>query len=322
MTEEPIRPNLDPLNFRDFLAAVGLTRLVTDLTPGSTAWRLKSGELAFEIHGVHVDDFAQTIVGWMKTNCQAFDNTGLQNVSDVDPAKWRALADVDNELQSSYWAAVGSDGVPHSKAGKADWSRLAASPLEFAHGGGQTHWLENMALFLGLGGEASQGSELSELDFLRVLQGRASASRGSLDPEQESNPPSNMRRRVWKTCRWDAAMERDHATEAIEPAKNRLTQDQTVNALATIGFTSFASGPEKNTLSTPLVVNLRTSGGTALIWPLWTTSLRLPALEAALAIGRRAWRRWPTVQGRRYYAGKLPVFPRGVLEMPALVGPS
>ena len=41
-------------------------------------------------------------------------------------------------------------------------------------------------------------------------------------------------------CRWDPGCERDHAYRAKAPTDDRMTQDQTINALAVIGLAKAA----------------------------------------------------------------------------------
>ena len=118
------------------------------------------------------------------------------------------------------------------------------------------------------------------------------------------NRDENMGGRI---CRWDPACERSHAYRAKAPTKDAMSQDQTINALAAIGFASCPSAPTARGLATPLVY-----GRSTIRWPLWTDKIRLADLEAAICCG---WV-WPTMELRRWLSGKLFCFSRGELREP------
>ena len=110
-------------------------------------------------------------------------------------------------------------------------------------------------------------------------------------------------------CRWDHACERDHAYRAKAPTKDRMTQDQTVNALAAIGLASCPSAPTGRGLVTPLVER------DGIFWPVWLEPLRIADLDAVLCCDRTSWT-WPTMRGRRWVSNKLYCFARGELCEP------
>jgi hypothetical protein len=112
-------------------------------------------------------------------------------------------------------------------------------------------------------------------------------------------------------CRWDPACERDHALRAKAPTKDPMSQDQTINALAAMGLASCSTAPGEGRLVAPLV-----GARGRLSWPIWTTPVRLADLEAAICCG---WT-WPTMEGRRWFSGKLYCFSRGELREPEASG--
>jgi hypothetical protein len=113
--------------------------------------------------------------------------------------------------------------------------------------------------------------------------------------------------RAGRVSRWDPDCDRDHAYLASAPADEPVVQDQTINALAAIGFASCPSAPSARGLVTP-IVNERN----VLRWPVWPIPIRLADLEAALCCG---WS-WPTMEARRWHAGELIRFSRGELREP------
>ena len=268
--------DLDPSSLRDWLAAVGLLRLVSETSEkGCLCWRLDNGRYRLVIEAL-AEDAAEVWSGWIAGQRQAWRFAGKQNV-DFDAAYWREQVGVSEGLETALWCALASDGVWHR-----DGKKLKASGLEYAHGGGHQHWLASLRDFLA--GDATTSAQLA-----RVIAN---------DLEKPMDGP---------ICRWDPACERDHALRAKAPSKDPMMQDQTINALAAIGLASCPSAPGSRGLITPLV---RERG--RIVWPLWTDRLRIADLEAALCCG---WT-WPTMQSRRWLSGKLYCFSRGELREP------
>jgi hypothetical protein len=265
--------DLDPSSLRDWLAAVGLLRLVSETTDaGRLVWRVVANR--YRLVGEHLpDDLAQRCATWVASNRDAWRFAGRQNV-DFDAAFWReqALAAA-TDVEAALWCAVASDAVWHR-----DGKKLKSSGLEYAHGGGHQHWLASVRDFFA-------DHSITVEQFARVL--------------------SNTRDETMdgRICRWDPACERDHALRATAPTKDPMSQDQTINALAAIGFASCPSAPSQQRLLTPLVA------GSRLRWPIWTEPLRVADLEAAICCG---WN-WPTMEARRWFSGKLYCFSRGEL---------
>jgi hypothetical protein len=194
---------------------------------------------------------------------------------------WREQALAATGIETELWCAVASDAVWHN-----DGKKLKASGLEYAHGGGHQHWLASLREFV-------TGSAASEEQFARVLSNH-----------RDENMPGRI-------CRWDPSCERDHALRAKAPSKDPMSQDQTINTLAAIGFASCPSAPGEHRLFTPLV-----GARGHIAWPIWTDPLRLADLEAALCCG---WT-WPTMEARRWLSGKLYCFSRGELREPEAPG--
>ena len=279
-------PDLDPADLRDWLAAVGLLRLVSATTPeGRLAWRIDRGRYRLELHAAP-PDLAKRCAAWVREHRGAWSFGGRRNV-DFDAATWRAQAEAASGPALQFWCAVASDAVLHRSGDK-----VQASGLEYGHGGGHQHWLASMRHFL-------EGDGVSAANFQRFLGGgRDERMKGEI-------------------CRWDHACERDHAYRAKAPTDDRMFQDQTVNALAAIGFASCPSAPTRRGLVTPLVDRdreglVRPVGEDLLFWPVWEDPLRIADLEAALCCG---WS-WPTMQGRRWLSNKLYCFARGELCEP------
>ena len=314
-------PALDPLNLRDLMAAVGLTRLVTEMGDGATMWQRERGRYRLCLLDAP-DDFAECCAAWVRACGPTFAFGGFNNVA-FDAAAWRERAGPATGIEAALWCAVASDGVASEKKAKVgEGPALRAPALEYAQGGGHVHWLSGMAAFLGHGVSGSAGkpgAALAPGDFARVLAGEQwpSLSASEWDAlEREGGP---RRPRELAMCRWDPAVERSHALRGRAPSGDKFLQDQTVNALAAIGLASCPSAPRQGGLATPLVV-----GGdrrvARLRWPLWSEPLRLATLEATLAAGPARWRRWPTVEARRWYPGKSPAFARGALREPEATG--
>lgn len=196
--------DFDPASLREWFAAVGLLRLVTATTEtGRLAWRLDTGRYRLVVHDVP-DDLAQRCADWTSAHRSAWQFAGRQNV-DFDAAFWRAHALAAHGVEAALWCALASDAVWHR-----DGEKLKASGLEYAHGGGHQHWLASMRDFLA-------ESAITAEQFARILaNGRNEAMAQCI-------------------CRWDPACERDHALRAKAPTKDRMSQDQTINALAAIG---------------------------------------------------------------------------------------
>jgi hypothetical protein len=268
--------DLDPASLREWVAAVGLLRLVTETThAGRLAWRLDAGRYRLVVDDVP-DDLARRCADWISVNRGAWHFAGRQNV-DFDAAFWRTHALGATGVETALWCALASDAVWHR-----DGKKLKASGLEYAHGGGHQHWLASLRGFLA-------DSAVTAEQFARMLANRR-------DEEMEGC-----------ICRWDPACERDHALRAKAPTRDPMAQDQTINALAAIGLASCPSAPGERQLVTPLV-----AAQGRLAWPIWTAPLRLADLEAALCCG---WS-WPTMEARRWLSGKLYCFSRGELREP------
>jgi len=269
--------NLDPSSLRDWLAAVGLLRVISETTDtGHLVWRMDVGRYRLVVDSVP-DDLAERCAAWVTANRNAWHFAGRQNV-DFDDEFWRekALA-ATTRIEVTLWCSLASDAVWHR-----DGKKLKASGLEYAHGGGHQHWLASVRDFLA-------ESAVTADQFARILA---------------NERDETMDGRI---CRWDPACERDHALRAKAPTKDPMSQDQTINALAAIGLASCPSAPGERGLVTPLV-----GARGNLAWPIWTAPLRLADLEAALCCG---WA-WPTMEARRWLSGKLYCFSRGELREP------
>ena len=270
--------DLDATSLRDWMAAVGLLRLVSETTgTGRLQWcrepdryRLQARELP--------EDLAERGAAWIETHRAAWAFAGHRNV-DFDGAAWRrAVADADG-IEVALWCAVASDAVLHRSGAK-----LQASGLEYGHGGGHQHWLASMRVVM--------DSATTAAHLRRILSGtRDESMKGAI-------------------CRWDPECQRSHAYRAKAPTDDKMTQDQTINALAAIGLASCPSAPTRRGLLTPLVE------GAEIVWPVWLDPLRIADLEAALCCGSR----WPTMRARRWLSGKLYCFSRGELCEPQAMG--
>ena len=194
---------------------------------------------------------------------------------DFDAEFWRAQVTTASGIELALWCAVASDGVWHP-----DGKKLKGSGLEYAQGSSRQHWLGSLSKFVG-------HAEIKAHDITRIFNNERN--------EQMLGP----------ICRWDPTCERNHAMRATAPTGDPQSQDQTINALAAIGFSSCPSAPGEHGLLTPLVI-----GRDNLAWPLWTDPLRIADLEAALCCG---WP-WPTIASRRWYSGRLLCFARGELR--------
>jgi hypothetical protein len=270
--------DLDPANLRDWMAAVGLLRLVSETTEnGSLQWRPQAGRYRLEALDLP-EDIAQRGAAWIAANRPAWAFAGRANV-DFGAATWREHATKATGLEAALWCALGSDAVLHRSGDK-----IQASALEYGHGGGHQHWLASLRAFIEHGAAAA--------DLARIF--RAERDEGMKGP----------------ICRWDHDCERSHAYRAKAPTKDKMTQDQTINALAAIGLASCPSAPARRGLATALATAL--VDGNAVEWPVWLDPVRIADLEAALCCG---WP-WPTMRGRRWLSGKLYCFARGELREP------
>lgn len=268
--------DFDASSLRDWMAGVGLLRLVSATTDtGRLVWRLVRGRHRLIVADAPAD-LAQRCSLWIAENRKAWAFDGRQNI-DFDAEYWRKRVASPNDLEVTLWCALASDAVWH-RSGK----KLKATGLEFAHGGGHQHFLASLAEFV------NSGSSTEE-HISRLLAGQRDETMSG------------------RICRWDPACERDHALRAKAPTKDRMTQDQTINALAAIGLASCPCAPGVSGLVSPIA---RARG--QLLWPVWTDPLRIADLEAALCCG---WS-WPTMQGRRWLSGKLYCFSRGELREP------
>lgn len=275
-------PDLDPSSLRDWMAAVGLLRVVSETTAeGSLVWRLDRGRYRLSAMAVP-SDLADLCAGWVERNSDKWHFAGRANV-DFDATFWREHSMAASGLETSMWCAVASDAVWHR-----DGKKLKASGLEYAHGGGHQHWLASLAGFL--------SEPVTAVDFARVLSGQRDATTAG------------------GICRWDPACERDHALRAKAPTSDKMWQDQTVNALAAIGLASCPSAPGEHGLRTPLV-----SGRDRLDWPIWTDPLRIADLEASLCCGwiwpSMTARRW--LSGKLYCFARGELREPGAFGKPA-----
>ncbi len=242
------QPDLDPASLRDWFAAVGLLRLISETTAtGRGHWDIIANRYCFVIAGVP-EQFPELCSKWIGDHRGAFEFGGANNV-DFDDTFWRRHATAAQGISAELWAAVASDGVWHYRGKK-----LQASGLEYGHGGGHQHWLASMRGFITRG---------------VTPEAMASLLGGERD--------EGMARGI---CRWDPRCERDHAYRAKAPTDDPPTQDQTINALAAIGLASCPSAPTRNGLVTPIVDRHE-----ALNWPVWIEPLRIAELEAALCCG-------------------------------------
>jgi hypothetical protein len=271
-------PDLDAANLRDWMAAVGLLRLISETTPrGRLVWRGEHGRYRLELRDVP-PDLAERCAAWVKESRAAWRFADRANV-DFGAEVWREHAREAEGLAASLWCAIASDAVTHRSG-----TKLQASGLEYGHGGGWQHWLTSMRSFL-------EGNAVTAEHFARVLA-------GGRDDDMKG-----------KICRWDHACERDHAYRAKAPTNDKMTQDQTVNALAAIGLASCPSAPTSHGLVTPLVER------DGIFWPVWLEPLRIADLDAAVCCDRTSWT-WPTMRGRRWLSNKLYCFARGELCEP------
>jgi hypothetical protein len=236
--------DFDPSSLRDWLAGVGLLRIVSDTTPtGRMQWRLERGRYRLFVID-SAQDLAQRCVDWVTRSRDAWMFDNLMNAK-FSPEEWRQRAVSANGLEQTLWCALASDAIMHR-----DGKKLQASRLEYGHGGGHQHWLGSMRQFM------QRPVDLD--DFVRIMEGRRD--------EGLEGP----------ICRWDPACERDHAYRAKDPSKDPMSQDQTINLLAAVGLASCLSAPSSKGLLTSLVFQGK------IRWPLWTDALRISDLEAAL----------------------------------------
>ena len=269
--------DFDPSSLRDWMAAAGLLRLVSEATDeGKLQWRLVHNRYRLYADSVP-DDLATRCELWVDEHRGAWGFAGKDNVN-FDASFWREHARLASDIEATLWCAVASDAVLHRSRDK-----VQASGLEYAHGGGHQDWLASMREFL--------SEAVTANDFARILKGeRDETMEGSI-------------------CRWDPACARSHAYRSTAPTNDAMTQDQTVNALAAIGFASCPTAPTEHGLLTPLI-----SERNVVRWPIWTELIRIADLEAALCCG---WH-WPTMEARRWLSGKLYCFSRGEFREPQM----
>jgi hypothetical protein len=183
--------DFDPASLRDWLAAVGLLRLISETTDtGRLVWQLEVGRYRLVVKDVP-DDLAQRCAAWVAANRNAWHFAGRQNV-DFDGEYWRAQALAAAGVEVALWCALASDAVWHR-----DGKKLKSSGLEYAHGGGHQHWLASLRDFLA-------ESTVTAEQFARFLA---------------NHRDETMDGRI---CRWDAACERDHALRAKAPSKDPI----------------------------------------------------------------------------------------------------
>lgn len=159
---------------------------------------------------------------------------------------------------------------------------MRASRLEY--GGGRINWLSSLRGFIARG--------VTPEAMAVFLRG-----------ERNEDMPRKMGEGL---CQWDPT-EREHAYRAKAPTEDRMTQDQTINALAAIGLASCPSAPTRNGLVIAIA-----EGRDALTWPVWTEPIRSGELEAALCCG---WT-WPTMHSERKRSEKYYRFLQGRLGEP------
>lgn len=273
--------DLDPISLRDWMAGVGLLRIVSETSAGRMVWRADGGRYVLHIEDAP-EDLAARCAAWIAERKDAWEFGGLRNVN-FGPDVWRDHAKAAEGVEVALWCAIGSDGVIRAKGQRK--GSLQPSAVEYGNGASHQHWLASMRSFV--------GGAVSKADFERILS-------GGRDEEQGTT-----------TCRWDpACANQEHVYLDVDPSKSGQSQrqDQTVNALASIGLAACPSAPGRNGLRTPLVVDRAT-----LAWPVWTDPLRIADLEAALCCGSS----WPTVTGRRWANDNgLTFFDRGELREP------
>ena len=266
--------DFDASSLRDWMAGVGLLRIVSETSDGRMQWQIDYGRyqlLVLDPPG----DLPERCAKWLADNRASWHLAGKDNAV-FTPGEWRQHATTAQGLRAALWCALGSDAVMHR-----DGKKIQASTLEYAHGGGHQHWLRSMRDALTINTQPE--------DFDRLFGRQRQSVAGQT------------------ICRWDPDCDRPHAYRAIAPSSEKMSQDQTVNALAAIGLASCPSAPTRNGLSAPIVVDRN-----LLHWPVWTDAIRTADLEAALCCGHR----WPVMTGRRWQPGKLFCFSRGRLREP------
>jgi hypothetical protein len=250
--------NFDASSLRDWMASVGLLRIVSDMSEARIQWRLARGRYRPVVRDAP-DKLAERCAQWVADNRAAWHLAGAPH-DEFDAQFWRAHAIKAKGLEAPLWCALMSDAVMRQ-----DHTRPQATALKFGFGGEKSgkNWLPRMRKFL-------NGAVTSD-HFERLLRG-----------ERDESMAGDI-------CRWDPACHREHAYRAKAPTADKMSQDQTINALAVIGLTSCPSAPRRGQLVTPLV-----TGKQEFTWPVWTDALRIADLEAALCCG---WA-WPTVRAR------------------------
>ena len=250
--------DFDASSLRDWMAGVGLLRIVSETSDGRMQWRIERGRYRLVVLDAP-DDLVERCANWVADNRASWQFADKSNAI-FAPEEWRQYATAAQGLEAALWCVLGSDAVMHN-----DGKKIQASTLEYAHGGGHQHWLRSMRDGLTINTTAE--------DFARLLIGRRHSVVGQT------------------VCRWDPDCDRPHAYRAKAPSSEKMGQDQTVNALAAIGLASCPSAPTRNGLATPIVVDR-----SVLHWPVWTDAIRIANLEAALCCDHR-WplmtgRRW------------------------------
>jgi hypothetical protein len=250
--------DFDALSLRDWMAGVGLLRIVSETSDAPTQWRLERGRYRLVVLDDR-DRLAERCAEWVAHNRAAWQLAGAPH-DEFDAPFWREHAIKANGLEAALWCALMSDAVM-----RRDGTRPQATGLKFGFGGEKSgkNWLPRMRRFLN--GTVTAG------DFQRLLRGERDEGMGE------------------DLCRWDPACHREHAYRAKAPTADKMRQDQTINALAAIALTSCPSAPRRGHLATPLM-----AGKQEFAWPVWTDPVRLADLEAALCCG---WS-WPTVKAR------------------------
>src|SRR5262245_35828207 len=100
--------DLDPSSLRDWLASVGLLRIVSETTEaGRLVWRAIVGRYRLIVESAP-DDLAQRCAAWVAANRGAWQFAGKQNV-DFNAGFWREHAVGTTGIEAALWCALASD---------------------------------------------------------------------------------------------------------------------------------------------------------------------------------------------------------------------
>ncbi len=267
--------DFDASSLRDWMAGVGLLRIVSETSDGRMQWRLDRGRYRLAVLDAP-EDLTERCATWIVENRSAWYLAGAKH-DEFDAAFWREHAAAATGLEAALWCAFMSDAVMRQ-----DGKRPQATALKFGFGGETSgkNWLPRMQKFL--------SGAVTPDHFQRLVRGERNEAMAQ------------------DICRWDPACYREHAYCAKAPTVDKMRQDQTINALTTIGLASCPSAPRRDQLATPLVVSKR-----EFAWPVWTDAIRIADLEAALCCG---WV-WPTTKAR-WWIDQVFYVARGELREP------